>query len=35
LGEFGRGGHNASAAIEARGMPRTGQRSKKTRRKFI
>src|SRR5260370_6007312 len=35
LGEFGRGGHSASAAIEARGMPRAGRRSKKNRRKFI
>src|SRR5205807_4803316 len=33
LGEFGRGGHRVAAAIEARGMPRTGQRNKKT--KFI
>ncbi len=35
LGQLGRGGHNASAAVEARGMPRTGQRNKKNRRKFI
>jgi hypothetical protein len=35
LGQFGRGGHNASAAIEARGMPQRGRRNKKNRRKFI
>ena len=35
LGEFGRGGHGASALREARGMPREGRRTKKNWRKFI
>src|SRR5262249_34354349 len=35
LGAFGRGGHNASGRSEARGMPRTGRRSKKSEGKLI
>ena len=35
LGQFGPGGHRASAAREARGMPQTRRRSKKNSRKFI